>query len=335
MVDRIELAKQYLQELRVARDDIVGSFVGGSVARGDWSESSDIDLVVLTSGSQDNGAAKGPFWANRSLATWREGVFIESAPRPLDNFSNFDEIMHDTLAASHMRDALILYDAAGVLTEMQKRVRAEFMEPRWIRVRIEPLLNGAREGLESLRETLTLGTPRLICAKIAGLTTHLIRIALLQKGISTSSARLMSQLADSNKELSDLMSDLEGSLYLDSSDTPGIANFTTREIDIIDPERSSEMFVYFDIKISSMVKKALLHDLVDFTWRGFAFLPSPNDSTPEVTQKADTLAEEWLRTMGWHGEEIIEGKIRLAEAILRKVEATAADLPPIVEETSS
>lgn len=43
MVDRIQMAKQYLQELLAEQDDIVGSFVGGSVARGEWTESSDID----------------------------------------------------------------------------------------------------------------------------------------------------------------------------------------------------------------------------------------------------------------------------------------------------
>jgi predicted nucleotidyltransferase len=42
MADRREMAKQYVHEMLEKRDDIVGAFVGGSVARGDDVEGADV-----------------------------------------------------------------------------------------------------------------------------------------------------------------------------------------------------------------------------------------------------------------------------------------------------
>ena len=67
MVNRLEMAKLFVQEQLEKRDDIVGAFVVGSVARGEDTEASDIDLRIGTNareirrGSRDvileNGAA--------------------------------------------------------------------------------------------------------------------------------------------------------------------------------------------------------------------------------------------------------------------------------------
>ena len=50
MIDRLELARQYVQELLEKGDDIVGAFAVGSVARGNTTEASDIDLCLIVEG---------------------------------------------------------------------------------------------------------------------------------------------------------------------------------------------------------------------------------------------------------------------------------------------
>ena len=113
-----------------------------------------------------------------------------------------------------------------------------------------------------------------------------------------------------------------------------LTNFTKRELDFVDPERSSEMFVYVEKKLLSMAEKGRVRDVADMAWRGFTFLPNPEKSTPEISRKADALAQEWLNAVGWDGSEVIAKKIELAESILDMVEAMAADLPPIENATS-
>ena len=53
MVDRIEIAKKFIQEQLQKRDDIIGALVVGSVARGEETELSDIDLDLIVEGDFD------------------------------------------------------------------------------------------------------------------------------------------------------------------------------------------------------------------------------------------------------------------------------------------
>ena len=50
MMNRIEIARQYVDELLRQRQDIVAVWVGGSVARGEETALSDIDLQLMAAG---------------------------------------------------------------------------------------------------------------------------------------------------------------------------------------------------------------------------------------------------------------------------------------------
>ena len=47
MVDRIEIARNFIQEQIRKRDDLVGAIVIGSVSRGEDVEPSDIDISLI------------------------------------------------------------------------------------------------------------------------------------------------------------------------------------------------------------------------------------------------------------------------------------------------
>jgi predicted nucleotidyltransferase len=49
--DRIATARRYLEELLGQRQDIVAAWVGGSVARGQETALSDIDLYLMVAGT--------------------------------------------------------------------------------------------------------------------------------------------------------------------------------------------------------------------------------------------------------------------------------------------
>jgi predicted nucleotidyltransferase len=69
-MNRLDIAKQYLAELLGQRQDIVAAWLAGSVARGEETAVSDIDLVLMAAGTGVVSRA--------GLDTWREGIYIEA-----------------------------------------------------------------------------------------------------------------------------------------------------------------------------------------------------------------------------------------------------------------
>ena len=123
MIDRLEMAKQYVQEMLEKRDDIVGAFVVGSVARGDATETSDIDLGLIIDGLKSDEILRG------GVDAWRDGVYIELGLEPKNHYDDVERVLQNPFAATHMKDALILHDPTGLFSGIQSEVRARFMEP--------------------------------------------------------------------------------------------------------------------------------------------------------------------------------------------------------------
>ena len=94
MVNRLEMAKQYVQEMLEKRDDIVGAFVVGSVARGDATEASDVDLALVVEDMEGEELQRG------GVDTWRDGVYIEAALAPVRQYGDVDKVLLDRFAAT-------------------------------------------------------------------------------------------------------------------------------------------------------------------------------------------------------------------------------------------
>ena len=74
MVNRLEIAKQFVQEQLGKRDDIIGVIVAGSVARGEDIEGSDIDLGFIVKGVTFIIIGTGFLALNLNLLRTRKGA---------------------------------------------------------------------------------------------------------------------------------------------------------------------------------------------------------------------------------------------------------------------
>jgi predicted nucleotidyltransferase len=72
MINRIDIAKHYLDDLLHRRDDLVAAALVGSVAKGKVSEFSDIDLKLLVAGDPGGDLVRD------GVDTWRAGIYIDA-----------------------------------------------------------------------------------------------------------------------------------------------------------------------------------------------------------------------------------------------------------------
>ena len=326
MADRLEMASQFIQEQLEKRDDIAGAVVWGSVARGDWNETSDIDVALLL--NEVAGKLKWDSEEARSLCTWREGVFIEVKLRPIEDYSGFDRIMHDMVAPTHMRNACILYDPSGVLTEAQRRVRLAFMEPKWIRLRVEPRLRQARDGIYALRDAIAEKSPRSICENMSTLALYLPTLALLQKGITPSARQPMGRLAKVRPALCERIAKLECSQDMSVEDVLRLVTLFSDQLDTMEPTERSPTMKHFEMTLPIMSTAGQLSDVIYNIWVEWRWMPKREEASADMNAKMDALATNLLHFVGWEGEEFFREKLKLAESIMEEIEAITADLPP-------
>lgn len=174
-MNRIEIARQYVDELLAQRQDIIAAWVGGSVARGEETTQSDIDLALMVTGT---GAM------NRAgLDLWREGVYVEAGLVFQEEYADLEVVLNDAIKATHINDAIILYDPTGFLKEMQDAVRSVYMQPQWLNKRISYWLEIMRTNLVQFKESVTAADALRICAALGMFTFGCASIPLLRVGM--------------------------------------------------------------------------------------------------------------------------------------------------------
>jgi len=326
MIDRLELAKQYVQEMLEKRDDIVGAFVVGSVARGDATETSDIDLALIVEGAEGKELQRG------GVDTWRDGVYIEAALAPMEQYRDVEKVLRDRFAATQMNDALILYDPTGVLTRVQEGVRAGFMEPRWLGARVGAQLQSLRESVASLREAVAAQERSAVCEYEGWVQMWLSSIPLVIHGVSPSSTRALLQLEAVSPEWKEQVCEWEGSARLRQEEVLALLPTASESLSLIRATGSSQ---WGDI-CSYMVKKADWlarnghhREAPHLLWYVVGGLDEVIRETDDslVVSKAQRLIRKWMRSVGWEGQDVLEEKVRIAEEMVAEVEAMAAHLP--------
>lgn len=308
MTDRLAMARQFMQEQIAKRDDVVGAFVCGSVARGDATETSDIDLAIYV--SRDTGEGK------RDLARWQEGVFIEAGAVTTEGLGSLEEVMKNPINATHLNDALILFDPTGFFAKLQEQVRSVFMEPRWLRVRLDWALDYFHTSLDRLRDAITSMDPFGICENAWVIPHAASAVPLYCAGITPSSTRKLIQLAGIGPAIRDRIVELECSLPLIAKDVMAFLDPCMRYCALMDRKDAGGLPDYMIGKVRSMIEHGALSEAVDVLWCAMG-LSGP---TAEGRERARTLLQEWLRGVGWEGAAALEVKLRLAESQLRDAE---------------
>jgi hypothetical protein len=323
MVDRLELAKQYVQEMLEKRDDIVGAFVVGSVARGDADESSDIDLILVVEEVEEMGRG--------GIDTWRDGVYIEAGLAPAGKYGNADAVLRDIFAAGHLTDALILHDPDGHLARVQQEVQARYMEPEWLGRRVHHQLGMLKYCLAGLRDGVDEQDPLWVCSYVP-VPMWVVAVPLLLHGVAPSSTRGLLQVEAVAPGLRDRIFAWEGSTQMSLEEVVALMPLASRCLALqqaIDSEEWGQMYGHFESKAKWYLARGshrmALH-LMGFLPGGMTEA-AVKSGDPENISAARELVAQWLHAVGWEGQEVLEEKVRTARQLVAEMEAMAADLP--------
>jgi predicted nucleotidyltransferase len=323
MVDRLEMARQYVQEMLEQRDDIVGAFVVGSVARGDATETSNIDLGLIIDGLKSDEILRG------GVDAWRDGVYIELGLEPKDHYDDAERVLQNPFAATHMKDALILHDPTGLFARVQGEVRTRFMEPRWLRLRVDDQVGMLHMCLLALHESVADGNAAGVCYAGTGFSMWIAFVPLIASGVTPSSTKSLPQLDNYPGELRKRIYAWEGSDGMSRDDLLRLVPTVSRPLSLPISPQWGRMGEYFQAKARWMAEHGMHRDAVHLMWMVVSVTGGVfhNSEDPETRRIAEVYAQSWLHAVGWEGQEVIEEKVRLAEEMVAEVEAMAAHLP--------
>ena len=327
MADRIEIAHIFIEEQRQQRDDIIGAFVEGSVARGEDTESSDIDLGLVVEGAIQRTV----------IHAWRDGVLIDSAVQSKEAYTDLEKILQDPFKAIHINDALILYDPTGFLTRLQQEVRAVFMESRWLSKRLQFFLNHAQKGVVGLKKAIAAGDSLEICGNASLILGGVVTIPLLRMGITPSSTRALGQLGGISKALHERICALVGSNEKSVDDALALLAPFAEVGSLTEHSLWRDSSEYLIKKVDWMAKNGLHREAFHTMcfWSFFPFSGFGGSEKPQLQPEGYRLVQSWLEKVGWAGREALAAKLQLIEAIMEEMEALVVDLPSSASSTTT
>ena len=153
MVDLVGVARRFIRDQMQERDDILGAYVGGSAARGGATEVSDVDVTLVVEAVGKDRV---------EIGGWDQGTYIDAGFKPREALSSMDRVMEDHVGATILRDALIVHDPTGFLTDLQTEVRAVFMEPARVQARVNYGLDTAKPHVAELGDASATEDPLAI-----------------------------------------------------------------------------------------------------------------------------------------------------------------------------
>lgn len=138
------VAKSVINE----RCPLTAACIVSSLAAGDFTPASDVDMLLIAADD------KGQSGIIRRLVGDR--VF-EWMVLPNDELGDADAILADAGLCHDVLDAMILLDTDGRLGQVQREVRAQYQEPKWIYQRVTSQLRRTAGAVEQMRRYLDNG----------------------------------------------------------------------------------------------------------------------------------------------------------------------------------
>ncbi len=312
MPDHLQIAQGFVKEQMARRSDIIAALVVGSVARGQADETSDIDIAIYVPDTK----GEGP----RDLSCWRQGVYLEAGVVTPDGLGSVEEVMHKPVNACHMREAVILYDPTGYFGTLQAQVRAVFMEPKWLRIRLDWVLEACRGSLAKLKQAVPADDDLSICEHAMTLSHRAASVPLYIHGLTPSSTRKLYQLRNACPEMRTKLIQYECALpdsRIDKNALLNVGRSCCEAAKRIDLGGLSE---YMIRKAERTMQKGDLREAIDMLWTAIGvnvWMGKPDRGVlPHV--------REWLTRVGWSGTGAMTEKLRLAEDLQAEIEGMAA-----------
>lgn len=320
MADRLALAKSLVEEQLRSRVGIVGAFVAGSVARGEATETSDIDVALVIDERFD---AAG----RDNLDMWKQGIYIEFPLLPKEQYTDFEKVLHNAVKATHINDALIIYDPEGFLAELQNRVRAVFMEPKWVGIRVGNSIDYARKALTAWHDALEAEDLASVCEQASTVMTRCVSACLLRIGVTPSGTRSMEQLGKHFADLKERICDLEVAAMMTPDDVVAANSVFLKCMPLL-PPGMDHLAAYTVKKLEWMARNGLHREAIHTLWVcvGRIVTICQQSDDPTVIEKVLTVGREWLDTVGWVGKSVLLAKLEMGKAIFKDIEASVAEL---------
>lgn len=318
----IEIARRYAEELLGQRDDIVAIWVVGSVARGEETPSSDIDFSFMVTGSGEATRA--------GMDTWRDGLYIEAGIHFRQEYTDLEALLNDPFKATHMRDALILYDPTGFMTQLQETIRPLYMQPQWLGKRLAFWLKQMLDAVARLRDAVPTGDSLRICAAMGWYTFGSTSIPLLRAGVTPSSTRGLQLLGPVDPTFKAQLAHFEGSTQMSADEVVALEPLLRDAIGFFGAS-FGQLPLYFVPKMIWMAKNGLHHEAVHPMWMYMgagAATMCLERNIPAEMEACSTLMQQWLQRFHLEGTEAWEAKLQEAETLLQYVER-------IVEESAA
>jgi hypothetical protein len=312
-MNRIEIARQYMEELLSQRQDIVAVWIGGSVARGEETALSDIDLALMVAGT---GAM------NRAgLDTWREGIYVEAGLVFQQEYTDLEAVLNDPFKATHMNDALILYDPTGFVTQLQNAVHPLYMQPQWLSKRLAFWLDNMRTCLARFRAAVTAVDRLELCAAFGWFTFGCVSIPLLHAGITPSSTRGLLLLGRVAPTLKAHLAELEGSTQMSAAAVLALEPLLQEMIPLGDASYG-QLGLYFLQKTLWMAQQGQHQEALHAMWLLMygAAEGSLQRTDPAGRATGIALAHRWLQRTGMHEPARWAAKLQQAEMLFGQVE---------------
>jgi hypothetical protein len=311
------MARKFIQEQVGKRDDIVGAIVIGSVSRGEAVEPSDIDISLIVEGK----VAEHP---RGGVGTWQDGVYIDAKTVLKADYENLDEILQNPFRATHLNDGLILYDPTGFFARMQKELRIVFMEPRWVGMRVQFWLERTRENMAGLQESVEVGDPLGICENVEGILWGFTSVPLLRLGITPTSTRGLVRLGKTSDQLKESICEWEGSSRMSVEDVLALLSLVLGGRAFMDTSKWGILPAEYVVKkIEWMAKNDQHREALHVLWIGIGVDAAAwrKCEEPWIKSKGSELAQRWLDCVGWGGKVALDEKLKVAKALLKKIEA--------------
>lgn len=312
-MNRIAIARQYVEELLRQRNDIIAAWIGGSVARGEDTTLSDIDLRLMVPGTGSMNRAE--------FDIWREGIFIEGALVFQQRYANPEAVLNDPYRATEIHDALILYDSTGFVMQLQQAVRSVYMQPQWLGKRLAYFLESARASFADFRKAVEAIDARRICAALGTFAFDCSSIPLLRAGITPSSTRAPLQLAPIAPALKTQLAELEGSTQLNAADVLALEPLLREASPLFDASWGQES-EYLIAKTLWMAQQGQHQAALHVAWVHISIAAGDclqrNEST-ELAAGMDIM-QRWLHRNNMHGPASLAARLQSAERLLQQVE---------------
>jgi len=291
--------------------------VAGSVARGDATPASDVDVRFLTHGASDDELAA----IGRSV--WVTGVFVDVECWDATEYGDADAILSDPYRAGAVRDTVVLFDHDGDFTETREVVASRYMEPEALARRVGALAPTVERNCRELAAAIDASDPIETCRAAAFALWTMCDACLVRRGASPNWARGLHKLGSVAPDDAAWIMEVEGSVDMNAAQArPLLPLFAAAHEGDGDVPRQVQ--AECEWMIENGLHREAAHAL--FAGIGLALRRDGASEDPETRSAARTLAEETLAALSWE-DDCLDAKRRSIEERVAKIAATPSPLP--------